>query len=81
MKTKRKNRKMIAPLIWIILFTIVILGQAAAIWWALSNEESPLILRIVVFIIPLLLVGALIAVYIERVRELKSGMEDDLDKY
>lgn len=81
MKTRKSNGKAVAPLIWVILFIIWIAGQSAAVWWGLTTEHTSTLLKIVIIIIPLALIAAILAVYIERVRELKRGQEDDLDKY
>jgi len=81
MKDNNRRKKLLAPLFWVLLFIIFIGGQTGAIWWVLSRENSPILVRIAVLIIPLLLAGALIAVYLERMRELRRGQEDDLEKY
>ncbi len=81
---KEKNntkKKLLITLIWVVLLSIAAAGQAAAIWWALTAEKFSLFLKIVILLIPLGLIAALIVVYTERVKELKNGIENDLDKY
>lgn len=72
-----KIKKMIAPLIitcmLIIYFSLFILG--------IINIPEPLWIKIVGIIIPLALIGVSIFVLIERIKEIRSGEEDDLSKY
>lgn len=72
-----KIKKMIAPLIitcmLIIYFSLFILG--------IINIPEPLWIKIVGVIIPLALIGVSIFVLIERIKEIRSGEEDDLSKY
>ena len=70
-------KKIIAPLIitciLIIYFTFFILG--------IINTPDLLWIKIVGTIVPLALMGVSIFVLIERIKEIRSGEEDDLSKY
>jgi hypothetical protein len=71
------NKKMIAPII-ISVIIILYLGLASA---CILNDGMPLIVKLLGGIITLLLVGVSIYVLIERIKEIRSGEEDDLSKY
>jgi len=70
-------KKIIAPIIitvlLIIYFSIFILG--------IISIPELLGLKLVLIIIPLALMGLSIFVLVERIREIRSGEEDDLSKY
>ena len=73
---KRHNKKLIAPIIVsaiMVLYYVIYFGILIAvldgIWkWLLG-------------IIPLALSAVMLKVYIERIKEIKKGEEDDLSKY
>ncbi len=70
-------KKLIAPII------ITIVG---VVWLALlvitySLIILPIIFKIIICLIPILLIFVSIAVLIERIKEIRSGEEDDLSKY
>ena len=76
MKKEHRN-KMIAPIIItaiIILYYVIYFGVCVLI-------PVPLIVKLLFGIIPLLLSGVCIYVLIERIKEIRSGEEDDLSKY
>jgi len=81
MNKAANKRKVLAPLIWVIIISAGIILESLVLWWALGTEGSPLYLKILICCLPLVLVAAIITVYIERVKEIKSGIEDDLDRY
>ena len=72
-----KTRKIIAPLIitciLMVYFTFFILG--------IVSIPGPLRVKTIGIIIPLALMGVSIFVLIERIKEIRSGEEDDLSKY
>ncbi len=72
-----KTRKMLAP----ITITILLLMYIGFFVWAWSVTPVPLWGKIIGLVIPLSLMGVSIFVLIERVKEIRSGEEDDLSKY
>lgn len=73
----RRGRKMIAPIIISVLFVLYFLGLAAV--WAIL--EMPILVKMLFVIVPLGLAGVMIGVVISRIKEIRSGEEDDLSKY
>lgn len=71
-------KKMIAPLI---ITTIIVLYYIAFAYICIFLELFPFLVKILGGVIPLLLVGVCIYVLIERIKEIRSGEEDDLSKY
>ncbi len=72
------RRKMVAPLI----FTIVISAYYITIGIVfLCIPEIPFLIKILFAVIPLALAGVAVYVLIERIKEIRSGEEDDLGKY
>jgi uncharacterized membrane protein len=78
MPTMKKNAvKLIAPL-------MVTLGLVAYFTGMLSTSfriTLPPVGRIIAIAVPLALIGVSIYVLIERIKEIRSGDEDDLGKY
>jgi len=72
-----KGTKMLAPIIISIITVLFMLGYLAILIW--SVPSMPLI--IVGGIVLLALIGVMIAMLIERIKEIRSGEEDDLSKY
>ena len=70
------RRKMTAP---IIVTVLMILYYAAYFGFLISVFDG--VLKYLLGIIPLVLTILMIAVCIERIREIKKGEEDDLSKY
>ena len=72
-----KTKKIIAPIIitclLILYFTAFILG--------IIRIPDSLWIKAVGIIIPLFFIGVSIFVLIERIKEIRSGEEDDLSKY
>jgi len=75
---KKHGVKMIAPIIIAVIFVFYILGILALF---LSVDEIPLVAKLLMIIIPLALAGVMIGVTISRIKEIRSGEEDDLSKY
>ena len=70
-------KKYLAPIliaIFMIAYFIIYFG------FIITLIES-LILKIIIGIVPVFFVGVMIFVLIERIKELRSGEEDDLGKY
>ena len=70
-------KKYLAPIliaIFMIAYFIIYFG------FIITLIES-LILKIIIGIVPVFFVGVMIFVLIERIKEIRSGEEDDLGKY
>ena len=73
-----KKRKYTAPIVVAVLLGLYYVGMivmfccvpAIAIWW-----------KLLFCILPLSVCGGLIYVLVQRIREIRSGETDDLDKY
>jgi hypothetical protein len=72
-----KLKKIIAPVI----ITILLLVYLATYLWGWSHITAPSWLRAIGLIVPVCLMGVSIYVLIERIKEIRSGEEDDLSKY
>lgn len=71
-------RKMIAPIIITVVIVIYYIGFIMA---CIFIEEMPLLVKILGTVIPMILGGVCLYVLIERIKEIRSGEEDDLSKY
>lgn len=72
------NKKMIAPIVVTILLVLYFMGYAAAITLI---DDLPVIVKVVGFLILAALTGVSVAMLVERIKEIRSGEEDDLSKY
>ena len=72
--------KRIAPTILVILIIIFVLIQAGVIIWALNREGLGTFWMILILAIPFAAIWALIAVYIERLKEIDDE-NSDLENY
>ena len=76
-RRKVKKRKMIAPIVISLLIAayyivfMIIWSMIALPWWA----------KLMGIFVPLAFMGALVAVLVERIKEIRSGDEDDLSQY
>lgn len=75
---KAHTKKIIAPVIITILMMIYFIMFIIA---SVIVEDTPFIIKIIGTIIPCLIIGVSIYVLIERIKEIRSGDEDDLSKY
>jgi len=75
---KSHIKKLIAPIVIAAIIAIYLIGFIIACFVV---ADMPLILKITGCIIPLALTGVCIYVLIERIKEIRSGEEDDLSKY
>ena len=71
-------RKMVAP---ILITAILVLYYIGFFLVCAVIEGIPLIGKLLAGILPLGLTGVSIAVLVERIREIRSGEEDDLSQY
>ena len=74
------DRKVV-PTVIIILIIFFILVQTGVVIWAITSEGLGLFWNLLVMAIPLGIIIALIAVYIERMKEIDEEDKDDLSKY
>lgn len=72
------NKKLIAPIIITVLLVLYFMGYALMI---AVIDDLPLIAKLIGFLIPALLTGVSVSVLAERIKEVRSGEEDDLSKY
>ena len=72
------RRKYIAPIIIVILLCAYYVAFAVIVG---RIPQLPLWAKIAAIVIPLVICGALIGALIQRIGEIRSGEEDDLDKY
>jgi len=73
--------KRIAPTIILILVIFFILVQAGAMIYVLNKEGLGIFWTLLLILTPLAIIAALIAVYIERLKEIEEEENDDLSKY
>ncbi|MCL2437836.1 MAG: hypothetical protein FWE48_02010 [Coriobacteriia bacterium] len=71
-------RKMVAPIVITVITCMFLIGQIAVFFFI---PEMPLWGTFLGVGCSLLVLGAMIYVLIERIKEIKSGVEDDLDNY
>ena len=73
-----KKRKLAAPIVISVLVGLWLLGYAVLIFLV---PAIPLWIKLLGAVIPLALLGVTIYVLCERIKEIRSGDEDDLDNY
>ncbi len=74
---KKHTGKLIAPIVIVTLLSAYLV--AVAVFW--SSVALPLLLKVAGIVIPVALIGVGVFVLIERIKEIRSGEEDDLSKY
>lgn len=72
------GRKMIAPVVIAVLFVVYYAGLAAVL--VLISGIPGLVKGLLIFV-PLALAGVMIGVTVSRIKEIRSGEEDDLSQY
>ena len=77
-KVKSHRKKIIAPIVITVILVLYYIGFAIA---CIMLDKLPLLIKLLGGIIPLFFVGISIYVLIERIKEIRSGEEDDLSKY
>jgi len=75
---KKHAKKMVAPIVITVLLALYCIGFALTF---LRVREMPLLVKLVGGIVPLLLLGVSVYVLVERIKEIRSGEEDDLSQY
>ena len=73
----KHGKKMVAPVIITVLLLLYFIGFAVVVFFL----RPPLAACIIGAVIPLALAGVALGVCIQRIREIRSGEEDDLSKY
>lgn len=71
-------KKMVAPVIIAVIIGLYYIAVGVV---CLCVPELPVIVKILLAVITAALTGTLIYVLIERIKEIRSGEEDDLSKY
>ena len=74
---KSSNKKLIAPMV----ITVLLVAYLVVFFVTWIYIPIPVIGKIIGSLIPLALIGVSIYVLIERIKEIRSGEEDDLSKY
>ncbi len=75
---KSKIKKFIAPVVITIVMVLYFIGYAAA---CMVFKQMPIMVKVAGILIPLGLAGVCVFVLLERIKEIRSGEEDDLSQY
>lgn len=75
---KNHGKKMIAPVIVTICFVLYYAGIAVLF---LAENTISVPMKLLIVVAPLALAGVMIGVLVSRIKEIRSGEEDDLSKY
>ena len=74
---KPYGKKMIAPIV----ISCLVIGYCVVYGVLILTQEMPFILKIIGAVIAAALIGTMIFVLLERIKEIRKGEEDDLSKY
>lgn len=74
---KKHGRKMIAPVIITVIMVVYYAAFGVLVW----KIQPPAAVCVLGIVIPLALAGVVLGVCIQRIKEIRSGEEDDLSKY
>lgn len=74
---KKHTKKMIAPVVITALIVVYYVGLGVAV----ITYQPPVMVSILAVVIPGALGGLMIAMCIQRIKEIRSGEEDDLSQY
>ncbi|MGE4353321.1 MAG: hypothetical protein AB7D36_04460 [Oscillospiraceae bacterium] len=74
---KSHTRKLIAPIVISVVIVLYYVGFAVAC----AVLSMPLPVKLICGILPLIFAGVTVYVLIERIKEIRSGEEDDLSQY
>lgn len=72
------KKKMIAPIIITILFVLYYVGITILL---LTIDDLSSLVKFLLIVVPLAFAGVMIGVLISRIKEIRSGEEDDLSQY
>lgn len=73
-----KWKKLAAPIVITLLLGLWLVAQVGVILWVPGLSLAG---KVIGFLIPLGLLGVLLFVLAERIKEIRSGEEDDLNNY
>lgn len=73
-----KKGKLAAPIVVTVLLCLWI-GTWVGLFWSVPGMPFPL--KLMGAVVPLAFIGVSVYVLVERIREIRSGEEDDLDNY
>lgn len=73
-----KKGKLVAPIVVAVLLGVYYLGIIVLFFCV---PEIPLVAKLLLGVVPAALFGVVIYVLWERIKEIRSGEEDDLSKY
>ncbi len=74
---RKHGSKMVAPII----ITVILVLYYIGFFVICALMPMPVVLKLLFGLIPLLLAGVCIFVLMERIKEIRSGEEDDLSNY
>jgi uncharacterized membrane protein (DUF485 family) len=77
-KMHKHSKALVAPIVITILIVLYFIGFIVI---ALTTNWLPVGMMIAGVVIPLCLAGVMIYVLVQRVKEIRSGEEDDLGQY
>ena len=80
-KGKRKNALPAAPIVIVILMILSAAAVGSLYFKVFSMAPFPVFFRIGALTVTAAVIGLLVAVLIQRVKEIQRGEEDDLGKY
>lgn len=75
---KKHGRKLIAPIVITVMIALYFIGFIIVV---VTTSWLPLWAMIAGALVPLCLLGVMVYVLFERVKEIRSGEEDDLSQY
>ena len=75
---KEHRRKLVAP---IVITVLLVLYYVAFVLICMGEPNMPIAVKLLCIIVPLALGGVCIYVLVERIKEIRSGEEDDLSQY
>ena len=76
--TENKKRKMIAPIVITVIMCLLVIGQVIGLFFV---PDVPFWAAMAGIAVCLIFLGLIIYVLVERIKDIKSGEEDDLDNY
>lgn len=74
-------QKKLAPIIISFLFILIMIGLIAAIIWGNMKAQTPLWLIGLYILIPVIMILSVVAVLLQRMKEIEGGEEDAARKY
>ena len=72
----------VAPVVVALIIIALVIGYAVFIYFAVFGSlNAGLVVKIIIAVGALLVVGLIVTVLIQRIREIQGGKEDDISKY